>query len=342
MKEKKLNSIVSMYTKPAFGSVKSSKRVMALSVDKESKNPFLGIAREITKSRGSVDVPGFVDESRLIVVKSSNLLNWEKVKDLRIKGIDKIIEDLSGKDKYFIGLEDPDIWVDEQKLRHVYFTLAFKYKNKISYDIYLGHAQGDSIERLEATPPILSPIGKTIEGFKEVAISPKVNKSRINLTEVEIVDKKEHFSAIAAVKADDMGKPWKYIKIAINPHKLPYSWCNGHMSPCTFLPRDFVTIDDLLVGVINGRERERVIDGQEVYGKFRVGLCLFDPKTGSIPWVSPKPLIEDPKARTITFASDFLQTSKNEGILYAHVNDSFVRAYKINANKLLKFLPNEL
>ena len=81
---------------------------------------------------------------------------------------------------------------------------------------------------------------------------------------------------------------------------------------------------------------------KKVYGKFRVGLMLFDPETGEIPWISEKPLIEDPNAKNITFASDFIETGEKEGILYAHVDDSFIRAYKINVDGLRDFLPKNV
>ena len=78
---KKINSAVSMYETPVFGTVKAEKRVMAISIDKETKNPYLGLAREITKSQGTPDKPGFIDESKLIIVESKNLLSWKKKKD---------------------------------------------------------------------------------------------------------------------------------------------------------------------------------------------------------------------------------------------------------------------
>ena len=113
MSWKKLNEIVSMCEKPVLGKVKAEKRYMALSVDKSTlkDKTKLGIAREITKSQGHPDVPGFIDESKLIIVKSNDLLNWIKISDLKINNIESIIEKISGKDKYFIGLEDPDIFV---------------------------------------------------------------------------------------------------------------------------------------------------------------------------------------------------------------------------------------
>lgn len=336
---KKINKIVSYYEKPALGTVEDGDtRLMALSVDRKSEFPYIGVAREIIKSKGDVNVPGFVDKSKLIIIESSDGLNWKKTKDLEIKGVEEIIEKLSTKDKYFIGLEDPDIWTDEQGLKHVYFTIAFKYKNKIGYEVYLGHAQGKKLDNLITTPPVLSPI-KGFRGFKEVSISI-INKKnyRINLTEAILFRKDYEVSAISAVKSIDMSKTWEPLRIALDPKKMKYKWCNGHLSSCCFLSKDFIHHNGLLVGIVNGREPEKIIDGQKVYGKFRPGLILFNPETGEIPWVSPEPLFEDPDAVTITFASDFLKTKKGEGILYAHVNDSFVRAYKVDLKELKRYI----
>jgi len=90
-----------------------------------------------------------------------------------------------------------------------------------------------------------------------------------------------------------------------------------------------------------GLQKKRV-RGKLTYGDFKIGLCLFDPKTGKIPWISEKPLIEDPNAKHITFASDFLRTSRDQGLLYAHVDDSFIRAYRLNAKELKQYLPQSI
>lgn len=134
---KKINKVVSMFETPSLGTIKAETRYMALAVDKESKNPYQGLAREITRSKGTPDKPGFIDESKLIIVESKNLLSWKKIKDLEIEGIDEILKQLAGDDKYFIGLEDPDIY-NEKGIKHVYFTIAFKYKEKVGYAVYLG------------------------------------------------------------------------------------------------------------------------------------------------------------------------------------------------------------
>jgi hypothetical protein len=339
MKLTKINKIVSYYEKPALGNVNPETRYMALTVDKESKSPYLGLAREITKSRGSVDVPGFVDKSKLIIVKSKDLLSWTKVKDLRVKGIENITRKIKPKDSYFIGLEDPDIY-NEGRIKHVYFTIAFKKNNEDKHIVYLGHAQGKSLNQLTATQPALSPIlNKNICGFKETDIPLRTSsKILFTLNEIVIFKNNNQISAISLSKANNFSKPWKFKKIILHPKKMKYKWCQGELSPCCFLPKDFLNYDGLLVGIINGREPKKILNKKEVYGKFRPGLILFNTKTGEIPWISKEPLFEDPDARTITFTSDFIQTKSDEGILYAHVNDSFVRAYRINKEELKKYI----
>ena len=76
---KKLNSAISYWDKPSLYSKKS--RFMALSVDKSSITNKIkyGVAREVYKRKGKVNIEGFVDKSRLIIVKSNNLLNWKKI-----------------------------------------------------------------------------------------------------------------------------------------------------------------------------------------------------------------------------------------------------------------------
>ena len=72
---------------------------------------------------------------------------------------------------------------------------------------------------------------------------------------------------------------------------------------------------------------------------FSVGLFIYDYEQGKIDWASPKLFIQDTEARTITFASQFVETKPSEGILYAHVDDSFVRAYTLYAEGIRAFLP---
>ncbi len=342
---KKLNSAVQVYSIPVY---KSDRPVMALSVLKDKKKNKLGVVREIVKREGDVSIPGYVDMSRLYIVKSEDGLKWERVKELKINGIDRIIKENSESGLMFIGLEDPDTWIDEDNKVHLYYTIAYKLVNEEGFVTHLGHAEGEDLENLAATKPVLSPDLSSIDtvaGFKEVAISPKTfDFGRINLAESGYGSGfgSEGVSTIIAAKARDMGKPWEFLKTVADPTKIDYSWANGHLSPGPIFPESFISYKSLLVGIVNGREKTTVINGQRVFGRFSVGLMLFDPKNGEIPWISEKPLISDPDAKTITFASDFLRLNKNYGILYAHVDDSFVRAYKIDARNLIKFLPDSI
>ena len=74
-----------------------------------------------------------------------------------------------------------------------------------------------------------------------------------------------------------------------------------------------------------------------------MGLFLYNYENGKIDWVSPEPFIQDSEAKTITFASQVVETGEGggegEGILYAHVDDSFVRAYTLRAEDIKSLLP---
>ena len=328
---KKLNAAVSYWDKSSLYSKKSN--MMALSVDKSTLNKSTkwGVAREVYKRKGNVDISGFLDKSKLILVKSSDLLNWEKVKDLKIKGIKKVIEILLDKDKFLMGLEDPDVWIDEKEIKHVYFTIAIKYKHKKGCKLYLGHAQGPSLKNLISTKPVIS-------NNKEIAISPLKNKDYQYVLAESWQSNPEE--GISLLKAKDMDKNWKFIKLVFNPKKHSHPWCAGYASPCKILNQKIIKVNNnLFLGICTGNSGEYFKRSIKYRGDFKPGLFLFNPKTGEIPWVSPKPLLEDPESKGITFASDFVSLNNHQGILYAHVNDSFVRAYKINLDELQKLLP---
>jgi hypothetical protein len=334
MKLVKINKAVSMYSEPAFGSVDENIRYMALTIDSSTLNKKVkfGLAREITKSIGDVDKPGFVDQSKLIIVKSNNLLRWKKYSDLNIKGMDSIIEELSKEDRYFIGLEDPDIWIDEKKLKHIYFTIAFKYKEQKGYKLYLGHAQGKELTKLTATKPV-------IENNKEIAISPvKNNGFRYVLTESWTSKSEE---GMGLLKAKDMNKNWEFLRLAIKPKEEDSSWCSKYASPCKIIDSPYTNIDGNLLGVCTGHARRQVKNGVEYRGDFLPGLFLFNPKTGEVPWVDSEYWFKDPDARIITFASEFIPLSKDKYILYCHINDGFVRAYEVDLKELSKYLKNK-
>ena len=348
MEKREIQNNILMYKKPIY---KKDHPVMALAFYKKKINgKYHGIVREIVKREGDVGIPGFVDRSILYILESSNGLEWKQKTELKIKGIEKIIQESKLDNMEFIGLEDPTIW-ENNGIIHVYFTIAYikKFLGQPYSIYYLGHAQGKTLQELVAPKPVLAPklemIGE-ISGFKEAAISPVLtNNKRINLTESGYFDKvqSESFSTIIAAEASDMTKPWKFLKTVADPQKMKYEWIQGHLSPAYIFEPDFIRHKGLLVGIVNGRSPTKLIDsGSKMYGKFKVGLMLFNPETGEIPWISPIPLIDDPDARTITFASDFMQLDDEKGILYAHVDDSFVRAYEINAKDLKKFMMRSL
>ena len=117
-------------------------------------------------------------------------------------------------------------------------------------------------------------------------------------------------------------------------------WIAGHVSPGPLLSRSFIDVGpNRLLGIMNGREANKKAGKEIKYGTFSVGLFIYDYEQGKIDWVSPEPLIRDTEAKTITFASQFVETKQGEGILYAHVDDSFVRAYTIYAGAIKKLIP---
>lgn len=295
--------------------------------------------RKVTRREGHEDTPGYLDFSKLVLVESENLFDWKILGDVQIKGSDEAINKIDSE-KEFMGLQDPDILVDKKGLRHVYFTTPMKYLHKAEQEVYLGRATGKDLSKLVFKEFVLGPIGAKITGFKELASSPISREgSGIHLAEIEIVDEKG-VSAIAAVESQDYGGKWKYLHLALNPRTVGHKWCSGFVSPCRILPKSFIDSGNssLYVTIINGRVPIIKNGNKRVYGDFLPGLALYNPQTGEIPWVAPEPLFKDPAATTITFASEFVQ-SGNQGILYAHPNDSFVRAYRLNARNLKKLIP---
>lgn len=355
MSWKKLNECSEIWDKPVLGSEeqKDGKRYMALCIDLVNRNPYRGIARQIIDRRGSPDIPGFLDRSKLIIVESYDLLNWKIIGDLAMKGLEKVISELLGDakdEKDFIGLEDPDILVDESGKKHVYFTIPFKYKishgvtDVHRYDVYVGHAEGNNLEQLTATKPVLGRVDNKIVGFKEICPSPIVNNGERFVLAETFVDRdgERKYSAISVSKARNLSKKWEYKKLVHDPEKESKYWCRGHSSPCRIFDPALLSSGKYLVGIMNGRETTEEIEGKKHYRKFRPGLFLFDAKSGDIVWVDNEPLLEDPIATTITFASELVCLNKKEAILYAHPNDSFVRAYKLNLQKIKERLPEDL
>jgi hypothetical protein len=315
--------------------------VMAITLDPRS-NYKKGILRCITSREGDVQIRGYVDRSELHLIEGDSLEKFTVGKRIKIINEDKIISKLSQKGKLdFIGLEDPDIWIDEKTdLIHVYFTIPIKpVGTKKGIKIHLGHAVGKNLNSLKMTMPVL--LANDKYSAKEVSIAP-VNKKgfRFNLIESGDHISGITYSVVRTAKVSDMGKPWKYGKIVFHPKKHNIKWIGGHASPGPLLPKSFIDIGEgKMLGIINGREANKKTGDKTKYGMFSVGLFIYDYEKGKIDWVSPKPLIIDSEAITITFASQFVETGKGKGILYAHVDDSFVRAYTLEAKKIKKLLP---
>lgn len=336
----KLNSAVEMWETPALGKENpdDGNRFMALCIDPSSKNPYRGITRHVFNRQGDENVPGYVDFSKLVLVESYDLFSWKVLEDLEIKGLKESIKKLPFSEG-FMGTQDPDILIGDKKDKHVYFTIPLKYPHKNDQDVYLGHATGKTLDDLTFEGCVLGTIGTEINGFKELSPSPIAkNGQGIHLTEIQIRDNPD-ISAIAAVKSKDFGGNWEYLHLAHDPRKSKYLWCRGFSSPCRILPKSFVDPGkDLYVLIMNGRVPIIKKEGKNVYGDFLPGLALYNPETGEMPWVAPKPLFKDPVAKTITFTHEFI-ISNGQGILFAHPNDSFIRAYRLNPAELKKLLP---
>lgn len=316
--------------------------MMALSLEPSSgyKN---GIIRCITSREGDVHIKGYVDRSQLFSVSGESLEHFTVGERLQIKDEEKILTELTPEGGECIGLEDPDIWIDENtNLTHVYFTIPIKPSDpEKKIRIHLGHAVGKDLQSLEMTSPVLADDQGLGAGAKEVSIAP-VNSKGIRYNLVESRDRKPEatYSVVRIAIAEDMGASWKYGGIIFHPGEHDLPWIGGHASPGPLFPRSFIDVGEgKLLGVINGREANQKIGDQVKYGMFSVGLFIYDYENGKIDWVSPQPFIQDSEATTITFASQFVETNPGEGMLYAHVDDSFVRAYTLYAEGIRALLP---
>ena len=324
----KLNHYVDYWDSPVLGSEDSndSLKFMALCIDPSSKNPYIGIARQITERQGNPDIPGYVDKSRLVLVESHDLLNFKILGELNICNINESIEVLEKVEHFFIGLEDPDILIDDKNIKHIYFTIPFKYKHKEGCEIFIGHAHGNELDKLKAENHVLSKVSNEIAGFKEICPLPLNADGKLNVLVETFVDRGENrqFSAVGLIEFKDYHKNWEFVKLIHDPEKEKRDWCSWHSSTCRFFDPNFLTYRGYLVGLMNGREKTQEINGQKIYGKFRPGLFLFDTSSKEIVWIDDEPLLEDPLATTITFASELVYLNDNEAILYAHPNDSFI------------------
>ncbi|MBX4198396.1 hypothetical protein KW782_03620 [Candidatus Parcubacteria bacterium] len=314
--------------------------VMAIALDPRTTYKD-GIIRCITSREGNVEIKGYKDRSELHRVTGSSLEHFDIGERLNIKNEAEIIGQLTGEGWDFIGLEDPDIWIDEKTdLMHVYFTIPIRPPSKdYKTRIHLGHAVGKDLDSLEMTMPVLMDSIKL--SAKEISIAP-VNSKGIRYNLIESRDRQPDitYSVVKVAIAEDMGKPWTYGDTAFHPAEHNFPWIGGHASPGPLFSENFINLGaGKRLGLINGREANQKIDGQTKYGMFSVGLFIYDYENGKIDWVSSEPFIQDTEAKTITFASQFIETGPGTGILYAHVDDSFVRAYTLNAEAIKSLLP---
>jgi hypothetical protein len=300
-----------------------------------------GLVRCVSSRQGNVGVKGYIDRSELYLIQGDLQSNYKITDPLHLINEESILNKIKGANKEFIGIEDPDIWIDDGKVIHVYFTLVLREKGRQNSMIYLGHAEGRSLYDLEMKEPVIKSDNDGRNGAKEVLIAP-VNSSgiRLNLVESTKLEGDVEYSVIRIAKCSNMEYPWILDSVVFHPNENKIPWIAGHASPGPLFPESFIEVGKgKRLGVINGRQANLTKSGEIKYGMFSIGLFIYDYENGRIDWVSKEPFIVDSEAATITFASQFVETGKGTGLLYAHVDDSFVRAYKLNASDLTKLLP---
>lgn len=298
-----------------------------------------GVIRCITSREGSVAVSGFIDRSELHLVSAAGAYEYDIGERLFIENEDRAIGPLLPDGYEFLGLEDPDLAIGADGMLHLYCTIPLVNRASGKSRIYLGHAEGPDLARLCMTEPALMHPGKTA---KEVSLAPQAADGlyRHLIESNASGTERSAYSTVRVAKARGHGLPWEYGATLLHPAKAGIPWTGGHASPGPFLPRSFIDVGEgRLAGFLNGRSHDRVHNEQVVFGTFAVGLFLYDYEHGEICWVSPLPVIEDPEATTITFASQFIETGSGESVLYAHVDDSFVRAYRVTADAVRVLLP---
>src|SRR5277367_5774051 len=99
---------------------KNFAHVMAIALDPSSRYKR-GVLRCITSREGNIALKGSIDRSELHYITGESLEKFTIGEKVKMKNEDEIIQELNGTDLDFLGLEDPDIFVDEQTgLTHVY------------------------------------------------------------------------------------------------------------------------------------------------------------------------------------------------------------------------------
>jgi hypothetical protein len=330
------------------------KHVMALTLDPRTGNKE-GIVRCIASREGNVDTYGYVDRSELHRLHSDVDGRFIIGEKLVFSGEATIVSTIAKKlgddaDWEYLGNEDPDIWIDnETGFLHLYFTMPFRNVKEDKMSISLGHAFGKDLDSLAMTEPVILDVASSSTGdelmgvAKELSIAPKnAHGSRFNL--VESADKRNGiwYSVVRKVEAENMGQGWDMQEVLFHPAEGEIAWAGEHASPGPLMSQSFLDIGKgKLVGFLNGREASDRSGEAVKYGKFSVGLFIYNYENGNIEWVSPEPFIFDSEATTITFASQFVEKGNGKGILYAHVDDSFIRSYNVDAESIKRLLPEE-
>lgn len=334
----KLEDVIQKTGKPVIEAGERFEHIMALSLDPR-QNSNLGVIRCIESRKGNVGVKGFVDKSSIQIVERKSDQNVVTVKELEISKEKKIVSKIRPEGYEFLGLEDPDIWFDEETGKlHLYFTIAFRH-SELGIETFLGHAEGPELDSLEMTMPVAGHSGIA----KEVAIVPENQESkRVNLIESSQQLNDTSYSVVRKVIADEMGGKWKTGEVALHPANLEYDWCSGHLSPGPLLPREFIDVGKYRrVGILNGRKPDQEEGDITRFGEFSVGLMIYNYRSGEVEWVSENSLINDAEAGNVTFASEFVQKNQDKGIIYAHIDDSYVQAYELDSEKLSRVLPDK-
>lgn len=339
----RLNDAVEMIREPVLRPDGDCTHIMALHLDPRESND-LGVLRCIDSREGRVHIPGFVDRSLLRIVELDSPytaaiggeLDIEKSADI-VAGLDEF------EDMEFLGYEDPVLCrlPEADERLHLYCTIPFYDPEAEGSVLHLGHASGPDLHSLTMEEPVLGHEPGVHHGAKEPAIAPASSDGRrYNLVESTDTHDGTTYSVLRSAIARDPSGPWEYGDVVFHPVRDGRVWCAGHVSPGPFLPPSFVDVGDgLRVGLLNGRETDQWHGETLGFGAFTIGLMCYDYENGTVEWFSEEPLIEDPDAHTITFASEFCQTGPDSGLLYAHVDDSFIRVYRVDATALKSHLP---
>ena len=211
------------------------KHTMAITLDPRTGYRE-GILRCITSRTGDPAASGNVDRSELRKVKGNSLEHFVIGERLKIKNEDEMVGRLTGKDGDFIGLEDPDIWIDKEKnLMHLYFTIpvlgVLGKGRRRDVAVHLGHAVGRDMDSLEMTEPALRGVAGTGKSAKEVSIAP-INKKGFRYNLIESYAPRPEgdygYSTVRVTIAKDMGGPWEYGETVFHPAEHDIPWIGEH------------------------------------------------------------------------------------------------------------------